>query len=54
MKSIFAMLIGMIWVAGFIFIHQYWHWDGVGCLIGSLPGLFVFIAHAGNIVGRTR
>ena len=44
--STLMALLGMIWMIAFACAYQYWHWNGIACLIGSLPGLGVFLANA--------
>lgn len=41
--KIIQQLLCLAWVVGCVFIYQFWHWDGVGVLIMSLPGVAGFL-----------
>lgn len=44
MKGFSEQVLGMLWVAGAIYLFDMRHWDGSGCFVLSLPGIVSFIA----------
>lgn len=46
-------VMGMLWTIASACAYQFWRWDGFGCLIAAIPGVFAFVLGAvGTVCNR--